>query len=89
MAHLLDDIEAFLERNPQVSATRFGDEALSDRHFVRQLRAGRRVWPETEAKVRAFMSEFKPDHAGSDTTADASASHGKIGEVSTPAGATA
>lgn len=58
MAQLLEDIEAFLKRNPQVSPTRFGDEALSDRHFVRQLRSGRRVWPETEAKVRAFMEAY-------------------------------
>lgn len=60
MDQLLDDIEAFLERNPDVSPTRFGDEALSDRHLVRQLRAGRRVWPETEAKVRGFMATYRP-----------------------------
>jgi hypothetical protein len=59
MDQLLDDIEAFLERNPDVSPTRFGDEALSDRHLVRQLRAGRRVWPETEAKVRGFMARYR------------------------------
>lgn len=41
-----------------VSATAFGDAALGDRHFVRQLRAGRRVWPETEAKVRTFMAAY-------------------------------
>lgn len=56
MDQLLGDIEAFLARNPTFSPTRFGDEALGDRHFVRQLRGGRRVWPETEAKVRAFMA---------------------------------
>ncbi|WP_426255775.1 hypothetical protein [Sphingomonas sp. DC2300-3] len=56
MAQLLADVEAFLEQNPQVSATRFGDDALGDRHFVRQLRRGRRVWPETEQRVRDFMT---------------------------------
>lgn len=55
---LLDDIEVFLEGNREISATSLGDRALGDRHFVRQLRNGRRVWPETEAKVRAFMAEF-------------------------------
>jgi hypothetical protein len=54
---LLDDIEAFLEANADVSPTALGDRALGDRHFVRQLRGGRRVWPETEAKVRQFMAE--------------------------------
>lgn len=52
---LLEDIEAFLERHETVSATSLGDQALGDRHFVRQLRQGRRVWPETERKVREFM----------------------------------
>ncbi len=55
---LLDDIEVFLEGNREISATSLGDRALGDRHFVRQLRNGRRVWPETEAKVRAFMAAF-------------------------------
>jgi len=57
MAILLDDIEAFLARTPAISATRLGDAALGDRHFVHQLRRGRRVWPETEKKVRGFMAE--------------------------------
>ncbi len=58
MDQLLVDIEAFLERNPQISPTRFGDEAMRDRHLVRQLRDGRRLWPETEAKVRDFMAGY-------------------------------
>lgn len=33
----------------------FGRGAVNDWSFIRGLRAGRRVWPETEAKVRAFM----------------------------------
>ncbi|MBB4611674.1 hypothetical protein GGQ89_003924 [Sphingomonas yabuuchiae] len=31
--------------------------------MVRQLREGRRLWPETEAKVRKFMSEYQPARA--------------------------
>ena len=58
MADLLQDVERFLIAQ-NIAATRFGDEALGDRHFVRQLREGRRVWPETEQKVRAFMGSFK------------------------------
>jgi hypothetical protein len=40
-----------------LSATRVGQDALGDRHFVKQARGEyrsrpkRRVWPETEAKV--------------------------------------
>lgn len=56
---LLSDIEAFMETH-SISRTRFGDLALGDRHFVKQLRNGRRCWPETEAKVRHFMATYKP-----------------------------
>ena len=56
MDTLLDDIESFLLAH-DMSPTAFGSNALSDRHFVRQLRGGRRVWPETEQKARAFMAE--------------------------------
>jgi len=54
MEELLADIDAFLARHEMAPST-FG-AALNDRHFVRQLRAGRRVWPETEARVRNFMA---------------------------------
>lgn len=55
---LLEDIEAFLIEHEGISATALGDRALGDRHFVRQLRQGRRVWPETEEKIRSFMAEY-------------------------------
>jgi hypothetical protein len=57
METLLAQIEAFLEQH-QIAATRFGDEAMGDRHLVRTLRAGRRLWPETEDKVRCFMEAY-------------------------------
>lgn len=59
MTTLLSDIEAFLGTH-DISPTRFGDEAMADRHFVKQLRKGRRVWPETEAKARRFMATYLP-----------------------------
>jgi hypothetical protein len=59
MPSLLSDIELFLATH-SVSATKFGQDALGDRHFVKQLRKGRRVWPETETKVRQFMVSYKP-----------------------------
>jgi hypothetical protein len=57
---LIEDIEAFLAAH-EMAPTRFGDDALNDRHFVKGLRNGRRVWPETEAKVRRFMATYKPE----------------------------
>lgn len=57
---LLDDIEEFLERSA-LSATALGQQALGDRHFVRQLRAGRDVRMSTVQKVRQFMEAFRAD----------------------------
>jgi hypothetical protein len=76
---LLQDIEAFLEMH-EISATALGHQALRDRHFVRQLRAGRRVWPETEAKVRQFMSEYVADHGAADSADMEEVSRGKAGD---------
>lgn len=59
MSTLLTDIEAFMETHG-LSRTSFGVQALGDRHFVKQLRNGRRTWPETEAKVRQFMATYRP-----------------------------
>jgi hypothetical protein len=63
MSTLLADIEAFLTTHEaSLSPTRFGELALNDRHLVHQLRRGkRRLWPETEAKIRRFMATYQPD----------------------------
>lgn len=58
MEQLLTDIEAFC-RDHNVPESRFGELALNDKPFVQQLRKGRRVWPETEDKVRAFMASYR------------------------------
>ena len=42
-----------------MSQWRFGELALRDKPFVKQLQDGRRVWPETEAKVRKFMVSYE------------------------------
>lgn len=34
---------------------------MNDKPFVKQLEDGRRIWPETEARVRRFMATYKPD----------------------------
>lgn len=61
MSSLLQDVEAFLATHREtLSATAFGERAMNDRHLVRQLRNGRRLWPETEEKVRHFMVTYHP-----------------------------
>lgn len=54
---LLPEIERFLSLT-KMKATRFSEDAIRDRHFVRQLRKGRRVWPETAKKARDFMERY-------------------------------
>jgi tRNA-dihydrouridine synthase len=52
---LVATIDRFLA-SAGMSEITLGRKALGDPHFVRQLRNGRRLWPETEAKVRRFMA---------------------------------
>lgn len=62
MEQLLSDIEAFCDAH-DLSTTRFGELALNDKPFVKQIRAGRRLWPETEQRVRSFMASYRADRA--------------------------
>jgi hypothetical protein len=59
MSTLQADILAFCEAKG-IARTQFGLLALNDKAFVSQLEKGRRCWPETEAKVRAFMAAYSP-----------------------------
>lgn len=52
---LIEQIEAFVS-DTGMSPVTFGREAMNDPHFVRDLRKGRRLWPETEARVRRFLA---------------------------------
>lgn len=54
-----DEVEAFL-RLTGMKPTRFSALATRDRHFVRKLRLGRRVFPDTMDRVRGFMRNFDP-----------------------------
>lgn len=63
METLLTDIEAFIARHDMAEST-FGREALGDWRLIPELRGEgrarpRRLWPETEAKVRAFMATYE------------------------------
>lgn len=57
---LIDEIAAFI-KEAGLSETTFGRQALKDPHFVRDIKNGRRLWPETEAKVRKWMADNMPE----------------------------
>lgn len=59
MPTLLELIEAFCSKH-ELSDSQFGVQAVNDKNLIRDLRTGRRLWPETEDKVRGFMREFQP-----------------------------
>ena len=64
---LLCEIEAFC-RDHGISHSQFGTETLNDKNLVPDLRgerrdSPRRLWPETEAKVRDFMANYRADAA--------------------------
>lgn len=56
--NLLHDVSAFLVLQ-WMPESRFGDLAVGDRAFVRNLRDGREPRPVTAAKVRAFMAGYE------------------------------
>ena len=70
MSTLLTEIEKFLETH-DMAPTKFGDDALGDRHFVRQLREGRDLRLSTLEKVRQFMATYRPDSRESSSEAAA------------------
>lgn len=51
---LLRRIAAYCTR-ANIAPSTFGRMAINDGKLVTRLEAGRRLWPETEAKVRRFM----------------------------------
>lgn len=57
MTTLLEEIETFIAGHDMRPST-FGHLARGDKHLVKQLRNGRRMWPETEAKIRQFMRGY-------------------------------
>lgn len=60
MVSLLSEIETFIEAHG-LSATAFGEQALRDKHFVRELREGRDIRLSTQGKVREFMLTYASD----------------------------
>ncbi len=60
---LIADVEAFLAAHDMAEST-FGRLAVNDWKLVRDLRGKRRLWPETEAKIRRFMATYRPPLPG-------------------------
>lgn len=56
---LLSEIDRFLGETG-MSEYQFGIASVSNGRLVERLRAGRRVWPETEARVLSFINEGRP-----------------------------
>jgi hypothetical protein len=56
---LIQECLAFCER-AGIKPTTFGQRAVKDRHFIQRLQGGGRCWPETDAKVRAYILDNMP-----------------------------
>lgn len=52
---LLTDIDDFLDQTG-IGPSYFGKAACGNSELVERLRAGGRVWPETEQQIRDFMA---------------------------------
>jgi hypothetical protein len=58
MPPLISEIDAFLTAHGMTEA-RFGIDALGDKNFVPQLRAGRDIRLSTDRRVRDFMAAYR------------------------------
>lgn len=59
---LVGEIDAFLKRTG-MGPSYFGKKAVGNSEVVDRLKTGRRVWPETEKKLRQFIAENTPSTA--------------------------
>ena len=66
---LLSEIRSFLAQT-DMGPSYFGKASCGNSELVERLESGRRVWPETAEKVRAFMAErIKRDSANTEAAA--------------------
>lgn len=59
---IIADIESFCSAVGMAEST-FGRLAVNDGKFVRRLRSGGRMWPETLARIRQFMEQSTKEAA--------------------------
>lgn len=65
---LIQDIESFLAETG-MGPSYFGKLAAKNSEIVARLRAGRRVWPETEDQIRTFIETERRRRAISERAA--------------------
>ncbi|MPW00431.1 hypothetical protein GDY84_07620 [Bombella apis] len=53
----LRDVDEFLATH-SLAPTKFGLLVMNDGKFISDVKRGRRIWAETEEKVRIFMREY-------------------------------
>jgi hypothetical protein len=53
----LREVETFLQNNRTITASRLGRDVMRDPNFVTELRTGRVVRSNTEARVREYIKE--------------------------------
>lgn len=58
---LLTEIDAFLQRTG-LKESAVGNRAVSEGAFVKRLRGGSRVFPETAERVRKWMADYEREH---------------------------
>jgi len=68
--NLLSEIEHFIA-DTGMSAYSFGYKAARNGRLVERLRAGGRVWPETEVEVRTFMHSERSTRPRKEARAEA------------------
>lgn len=56
---LLRDIEAFI-KSQDMGASYFGKAAVGNSELVKRLRDGKRIFQDTEERVRAFIRDRSP-----------------------------
>lgn len=59
-ADLLKEIERFMAQQG-IGEHRFGMLAANNGRLVERLRDGRRIWPETEDRIRAYIAERRAE----------------------------
>lgn len=58
---LLTDIRVFLQHT-NMGPSYFGKAACGNSELVTRLVKGGRIWPDTEAKIRAFMRQHRAEN---------------------------
>ena len=63
---LLVEIDVFTAKH-RMAESKFGRLVANDWKLISQLRAGRRIFSETEQKIRTFMAEYQPSEQAQPT----------------------